>query len=144
MTVLAGWDYQERAIAALRHSYATRDWAPLLVMSTAGAPKRHAHQVPGWLCPSCDCLNPMGAAFCISCGTPRSTRSREFTVNQHDELVKPQQRPQREIARVSCRAFIARTRPQREFEICRGAHSYKKGWIWHGEQGQAEMFGDVR
>jgi hypothetical protein len=112
--------------------------------SLASAPKRQTGQPPGWTCRNCDCLNPPGAAFCLDCGASRPARPREMTVDAQAELVELQHQEERRIAQLSYRAFMARPRTRREFEIYRRAHGYRKGWVWHAERQQAEMFGAVR
>ena len=42
------------------------------------------------------------------------------------------------------RNFMAHPRTDREFEIYRQAHGYKKGWVWHALRQQAETFGGAR
>jgi superfamily II DNA or RNA helicase len=108
----------------------------------AGVPKGEGGEPPGWLCPSCECFNPPGAAFCVDCGAPRPARPRELTTDRQAELVELTRRHhERLIAQLSYRALMARPRTRHELEIYQRAHGYKRGWVWHAQQQLAETFG---
>jgi superfamily II DNA or RNA helicase len=109
----------------------------------AGAPKREGGGQPGWVCQNCECLNPMGAAFCLDCGAPRPVRPRELMVDPQAELVELLRQEERRITQFSYQTFMSCPRTRREIEIYRLARGYKKGWVWHAERQLAERFGSM-
>jgi superfamily II DNA or RNA helicase len=123
---------------AIEHGLPSEDRAWTL----ADAPKKKfdADEVPGWICPNCDCLNPFSAEFCIDCGEPRPAGTRQLTVNAADEMIELKPLSEREIAQLTYHAFMSKRRTRRELEIYRRAHGYKAGWVWHAERHQTEAW----
>ena len=101
--------------------------------SLDGAPKREVEateEPPNWLCPNCECLNPLHAGVCIDCGALRPVwRKPPQTID--GDLVEAKGGQYAHIIRLPYRTLKSRPRTRAELSAYARAHHYKGGWVGH-------------